>query len=207
MADGMLALHPGRSVSLLPRAGGHAWAGLLTDWQETGDDHVLAHVQTDLAAIDALDHHQVWLSTVGKFDDEDGVTIFAGRALAQDDGSLLVDGVVRLVSERRRRSVRAAGAKVRLPDQDGHPGATLAATDVSRGGLRLAMNGTGWTYDHDVTVTVELPDAATVTATARLLRQEEGDVVLELDDLAELDGAAIDRYALSQVEETGLTTD
>ena len=58
-----------------------------------------------------------------------------------------------------------------------------------------------------MTVTVELPDAATVTATARLLREEGGDVVLELDDLAEIDGAAIDRYALTQVEETGLTTD
>jgi hypothetical protein len=203
MVDGMLALHPGRSVSLLPRAGGHAWAGLLTDWQETGDDHVLAHVQTDLAAIDALDHHQVWLSTVSKVDDEDGVTIFAGRALAQDDGSLLVDGVVRLVSERRRSAVRAVGAKVRLPDQDGHPGATLAAADVSRGGLRLAMNGTGWTYDTEVTVTVELPGAASVTATARLLREEDGAVVLELDDLAEVDAAAIDRYALTQVEQTG----
>lgn len=207
MVDGMAALHPGRSVSLLPRAGGHAWAGLLTDWQETGEDHVLAHVQTDLAAVDALDHHQVWLSTVGKLDDEDGVTIFAGRALAQEDGSLLVDGVVQLVSERRRRAVRAAGAKVRLPDQDSRPGATLAAADVSRGGLRLAMNGTGWTYGQEVTVTVELPDAATVMATARLLREEGGDVVLELDDLAEGDAAAIDRYALTQVEETGLTTD
>ena len=191
MVDGMLALHPGRSVSLLPRAGGHAWAGLLTDWRETGDDHVLAHVQTDLAAIEALDHHQVWLSTVTKVDDEDGVTIFVGRALAQEDGSLLVDGVVRLVSERRRRAVRAAGAKVRLPDQDGHPGAAVAATDVSRGGLRLAMNGTGWTYDEKV------------TATARLLREEDGDVVLELDGLAEVDAAAIDRYALNQVEQTG----
>jgi len=203
MVDGMPGLRPGRSVSLLPRAGGHAWAGLLTDWQETGDDHVLAHVQTDLAAIDALDHHQVWLSTVTRADDEDGVTIFAGRALAQEDGSLLVDGVVRLVSERRRRAVRAAGAKVRLPDQDGRPGATLVATDVSRGGLRLATNGTGWTYGQEVTVTVELPDSATVTATARLLREEGGDVVLELDDLAEADAAAIDRYALTQVEQAG----
>jgi hypothetical protein len=65
------------------------------------------------------------------------------------------------------------------------------------------MNGSGWTYDDDVTVTVELPDAATVTATARLLREEDGDVVLELDDLAENDAAAIDRYALTQVEQTG----
>ena len=89
-------LTSGRLVSLLPRAGGRAWAAEVAEWDVSEPGHVVARVRADAEAVDALDHHKVWLSTVTRSDDEEGVTIFAGTAEAAQDGVLVLDGVVRL---------------------------------------------------------------------------------------------------------------
>lgn len=197
--NGVPVLASGRMVSLLPRAGGHAWTGTVATWDASRPDHVIARVEAPSDAVDALDHHQVWLSTVTRRDDEAGVTIFAGSALAQQDGSLLLDGVVQLASERRRTAVRARGGLVRLPHGEGSPARTVPATDISRSGVRLAMAGSLWTYGDRTPVTVELPSGEVLEVHAALTRQTPDEVVLELVDLGEPEAAALDRYALSRL--------
>lgn len=189
----------GRQVSLLPRAGGHAWSGTVAAWDASEPGHVVARVQADAEAVDALHHHQVWLSTVTRADDEEGVTIFAGQAMADQDGSLLVDGVVRLASERRRAAVRTRGGLVRLPHGSGRPARTVPATDISRCGVRLAMAGSAWTYGDKAAVTVELPSGEVLDVHAVLVRTTAEEVVLELVDLGDAEAAALDRYALSRL--------
>src|SRR5687767_13784688 len=97
-------LATGRRVSVLPRSGGHAWAGTVQAWDLSGE-RVVARIHTASDAVADLDHHQVWLSTVSRDGDESGITIFAGRASAVDSESLQVEGVVRLADERRRRAL------------------------------------------------------------------------------------------------------
>jgi hypothetical protein len=197
-------LASGRQVSLLPRAGGHAWTGTVASWDAGEPGRVVARVQADLEAVQALDHHQVWLSTVTRADDEEGVTIFAGSALAAQDGSLVVEGVVRLAAERRRAAVRAKGGLVRLAHGDGHPARTVPATDISRAGVRLSMPGSAWTYGDKPTVTVELPSGEVLEVHAVVVRTTADEVVLELVDLGDPEAAALDRYALSRLPTSGL---
>jgi hypothetical protein len=194
-----LVLADGRQVTLLPRAGGHAWSGTVASWDTSEPGRVVARVRADAEAVDALDHHQVWLSTVTRGDQEQGITIFAGTALAAHDGSLVVDGVVRLVSERRRASVRATGGLVRIPHGDDHPARTVPATDISRGGVRLAMAGDTWTYGDKTTVVIELPSGEVLEVHTVLVRTSADDVVLELVDLGDAEAAALDRYAISRL--------
>ena len=104
----------GRRVSLLPRAGGRAWSGTVQTW-EVAADHVVARVDTSPDAVSTLDHHQVWLSTTNHTPDGEGITIFAGRAVAVAPRALELDGVVRLADEPRRQAVRAAGCRATLP--------------------------------------------------------------------------------------------
>lgn len=192
-------LTTGRQVSLLPRAGGHAWRGTVAAWDTSQPGHVVARVSADVEAVDALDHHQVWLSTVTRADDEDGVTIFAGQAAAAHDGSLVLDGVVRLASERRRAAVRARGGLVRLPHGEGRPARTVPAVDISRGGVRLSMPGSAWTYGDKSAVTVELPSGEVLDVQSVLVRTSANEVVLELVDLGDAEAAALERYALSRL--------
>ena len=192
-------LTSGRQVSLLPRAGGHAWSGTVATWDTSEPGHVVARVSADAEAVDALDRHQVWLSTVTRAEDEEGVTIFVGQALASPDGSLVLDGVARLVGERRRASVRARGGLVRLPHGEGRPARTMPAIDISRGGVRLSMPGSAWTYGDKSAVTVELPSGEVLEAQSVLVRTTGDEVVLELVDLGDAEAAALDRYALSRL--------
>ena len=196
-------LASGRQVSLLPRAGGHAWAAEVAEWDVSQPDHVVARVRADAEAVDALDRHNVWLSTVTRADGEEGVTIFAGTAAAAPGGVLVVDGVVRLASERRRAAVRATGGLVRLPHGDGRPARTVPATDISRGGVRLSMPGSAWTYGDKTTVTVELPSGDVLEVHTVLVRTTTAEVVLELVDLGDAEAAALDRYALSRLPTSG----
>src|ERR1700710_239650 len=103
-------LSSGRQVTLLPRNGGQTWTGVVRRWDATPAPHVVANIETTHPAVTALDHHQVWLSTMNAADDEYGITIFAGRALGIGDELLEVDGVVRLATEPRRRAIRGDGA-------------------------------------------------------------------------------------------------
>lgn len=197
-------LTSGRQVSLLPRAGGHAWAAEVAEWDVSEPGHVVARVRADAEAVEALDHHKVWLSTVTRSDDEEGVTIFAGTAEAAQDGLLVLDGVVRLASERRRAAVRASGGLVRIAHADDHPARTVPATDISRAGVRLAMPGSAWTYGDKATVIVELPSGDVLEVHTVLVRTSADEVVLELVDLGDAEAAALDRYALSRLPAAGV---
>jgi hypothetical protein len=195
------ALTSGRRVTLLPRNGGHSWAGTVRSW-DAADDHVVAQIYAEADAIASLDHHQVWLSTVSRIGDEYGVTIFAGRAYAVDNESLKLEGVVRLADERRRRAVRVSGSSVTLPPAGG-PGIRVATLDISRGAVRLPIGDGGWTYDDPLDLVVHLGDDQTINVLGRLLRIDEaaGSVVLGFDYLPDHDVEALDRFALRRLSE------
>jgi hypothetical protein len=189
----------GRPVSLLPRAGGRAWTGTVQTW-EVAADHVVARVDISADAVSRLDHHQVWLSTTSHTVGGEGITIFAGRAVAVAPRALELDGVVRLADEPRRRAVRAAGCRVTLPPDVTGVQHTVAAVDLSRGGVRVAVDATGWTYDDPLDLVLHLPGESSVIVVGRLLRLDPaGSAVLALDDLADEVAAAIDRFALTQL--------
>jgi hypothetical protein len=190
---------PGRPVSLLPRAGGRAWTGTVQTW-EVASGHVVARVVTSADAVSTLDHHQVWLSTTSRTGDGEGITIFAGRAVAVASGALELDGVVRLADEPRRRAVRAAGCRVTLPPDLTGVQHTVAAVDISRGGVRVPVNSTRWPYDDPLDLVLHLPGEPSVNVVGRLLRLDPaGSAVLGLDALADDVAAAIDRFALTQL--------
>ena len=192
-------LSGGRRVSLLPRSGGHSWAGTVRSWQHEGD-HVVARIETAPEAVRDLDHHQVWLSTVSRNGDEHGITIFAGKAHAVEPAALELDGVVRLADEHRRRAVRAGGCEVTLPIGDDGRQQTVAATDVSRGGLRLPPQPGGWTFGDPLDLVLHLGGGPSVAVVGRLLRTEpDGSVVLALEELTAGAAAAIDRHALDRL--------
>lgn len=195
------ALARGRRVSLLPRSGGHSWAGTVRTW-DASDDHVVAHILAEAEAVSSLDHHQIWLSTVSRIGDERGVTIFAGRADAVDGESLKVDGVVRLADERRRLAVRAPGSTVTLPPVGGQQ-RRVATLDISRAAVRLPIGEEGWTYEDPLDLVVHLGDTTSINVVGRLLRVDRAtrSVVLGFDDLPDLHAEAIDRFALSRLSE------
>jgi hypothetical protein len=195
------ALTRGRRVTLLPRSGGHSWAGTVQSW-DTADDHVVAQIYAEADAVATLDHHQVWLSTVSRIGDEYGVTIFAGRAYAVDNESLKLEGVVRLADERRRRAVRVTGSAVTFPPAGG-PAIRVETLDISRGAVRLPIGEGGWTYDDPLDLVVHLGDEQTINVLGRLLRVDEaaGSVVLGFDYLSDPDVEALDRFALGQLSE------
>jgi hypothetical protein len=195
------ALSSGRRVTLLPRSGGHSWAGTVRSW-DAADDHVVAQIYAEADAVATLDHHQVWLSTVSRIGDEYGVTIFAGRAYAVDNESLKLEGVVRLADERRRRAVRVTGSAVTLPPAGG-PAIRVETLDISRGAVRLPIGEGGWTYDDPLDLVVHLGDEQTINVLGRLLRVDEaaGSVVLGFDYLSDPDVEALDRFALGQLSE------
>jgi hypothetical protein len=189
----------GRPVSLLPRAGGPAWPGTVQTW-EVAADHVIARVDASADAVRTLDHHQVWLSTTNHTPGDDGITIFAGRAVAVAAGALELDGVVRLAAEPRRQAVRAAGCRVTLPPDLTGVQRTVAVVDLSRGGVRVPVDPTGWTYDDPLDLVLHLPGEPSLNVVGRLLRLDPaGSAVLALDDLPDGVAAAIDRFALTQL--------
>jgi hypothetical protein len=190
----------GRRVSLLPRSGGRAWTGTVHSWH-SADDHVVARIDTSTDAVSTLDRHQVWLSTINRRGDGQGITIFAGRAVAVAPGALELDGVVRLADEPRRQAVRAPGCRVTLPPDPTGVQRTVTAVDVSRGGVRVPVDPAGWTYEDPLDLVLQLPGAQSVLVVGRLLRLDPstGSAVLSLDDLADEVAAAIDRYALNQL--------
>lgn len=195
------ALTSGRRVTLLPRSGGHSWAGTVRSW-EAADDHIVAQIYAEADAVSSLDHHQVWLSTVSRMGDEYGVTIFAGRAYAVDSESLKLEGVVRLADERRRRAVRVTGSMVTLPPAGG-PSVRVATLDISRGAVRLPIGEGGWTYDDPLDLVVHLGDEQSINVLGRLLRIDAAtqSVVLGFDYLPDYDAEALDRFALTQLSE------
>lgn len=195
------ALTSGRRVTLLPRSGGHSWAGTVRSWN-SADDHIVAQIYAAADAIDSLDHHQVWLSTVSRVGDEYGVTIFAGRAYAIDSESLKLEGVVRLADERRRRTVRVTGGSVTLPPA-GRPAVTVATLDISRGAVRLPIGAEGWNYDDPLDLVVHLGDTQSINVLGRLLRIDAvaQSVVLGFDYLPDYEAEALDRFALTQLSE------
>ena len=201
------ALTSGRRVTLLPRSGGHSWAGTVRSW-DAADDHVVARIYAEADAIASLDRHQVWLSTVSRIGDEYGVTIFAGRAYAVDNESLKLEGVVHLAGERRRRAVRVTGSSVTLPPAGG-PAIRVATLDISRGAVRLPIGEGGWTYDDPLDLVVHLGDDQTINVLGRLLRIDEsaGSVVLGFDYLPDRDAEKLDRFALGQLSEVSSAAD
>jgi hypothetical protein len=201
------ALTSGRRVTLLPRSGGHSWAGTVRSW-DAANDHVVAQIYAEADAIASLDRHQVWLSTVSRIGDEYGVTIFAGRAFAVDNESLKLEGVVRLADERRRRAVRVTGSSVTLPPAGG-PAIRVATLDISRGAVRLPIGEGGWTYDDPLDLVVHLGDDQTINVLGRLLRIDEsaGSVVLGFDYLPDRDAEILDRFALGQLSDVSSAAD
>ena len=201
------ALTSGRRVTLLPRSGGHSWAGTVRSW-DAANDRVVAQIYAEADAIASLDRHQVWLSTVSRIGDEYGVTIFAGRAFAVDNESLKLEGVVRLADERRRRAVRVTGSSVTLPPAGG-PAIRVATLDISRGAVRLPIGEGGWTYDDPLDLVVHLGDDQTINVLGRLLRIDEsaGSVVLGFDYLPDRDAEKLDRFALGQLSEVSSAAD
>lgn len=195
------ALTSGRRVTLLPRSGGHSWAGTVRSWN-SADDHIVAQIYAAADAVASLDHHQVWLSTVSRVGDEYGVTIFAGRAYAVDHESLKLEGVVRLADERRRRAVRVMGSSVTLPPAGG-PAVTVATLDISRGAVRLPIGADGWNYDDPLDLVVHLGDTESINVLGRLLRIDPvaQSVVLGFDYLPDDEAEALDRFALTQLSE------
>lgn len=192
----------GRLVNLLPRSGGQARAGTVQDWL-SDNGRVIAHIGLDAESVAALDHHQVWLSTVRRSDSEHGITIFAGRAIATGPKSLEVEGVVRLAEEPRRTAVRAPGCMVTLPPLGGRD-VTVTAEDISRGGVRLPLDETGWPYDDPVDLVIHLDRDRGINVVARLVHVDERarTVSLRFDAPDPLDAAALDRYALSRLPQT-----
>jgi hypothetical protein len=190
----------GRRVSLLPRAGGRAWPGTVHSW-EIDVDPVVARIDAAADAVAALDHHQVWLSTISRIGDREGITIFAGRAVAVAPGALRLDGVVRLADESRRQAVRGSGCRVTLPPDATGAQRTVAVVDLSRGGVRVPVDPAGWTFEDPLDLVLHLEDAAPVNVVGRLLRLDppSGTAVLSLDDLPGDVAAAIDRFALTQL--------
>jgi PilZ domain len=195
------ALTTGRRVTLLPRNGGHSWAGTVRSWK-AADDQVVAQIFTEADAVSSLDHHQVWLSTVSRLGDEYGVTIFAARAHAVDRESLKLEGVVWLVDERRRRAVRVIGSEVTLPPSGGTR-VRVATLDISRSAVRLPIGEGGWNYDDPLDLVVHLGDTKSINVVARMLRVDEAtkSVVLGFDYVPDADAEAIDRFALTQLSE------
>ena len=195
----MPLLAGGRRVSLLPRSGGHAFPATVRDWQAV-EDHVVAHVDAEPEAVTMLDHHRVWLSTVSRSGDELGITIFAGKAHAVSSDLLELVGVVRLADERRRTAVRAGSCSVAVHAADGNEH-RVAAIDVSRGGVRLPVDGRGWSFPDPVRLSLDLDATTTVHTTGALLRVdlEAGAVILRLGELSDTDAAAIDRFALGRL--------
>jgi hypothetical protein len=193
------ALTTGRRVTLLPRNGGHSWAGTVRSWK-AADDQVVAQIFAEADAVSSLDHHQVWLSTVSRLGDEYGVTIFAARAHAVDRESLQLEGVVWLVDERRRRAVRIIGCEVTLPPSGGTR-VRVPALDISRGAVRLPIGKGGWIHDDPVDLVVHLGDTKSINVVARMLRVDEAttSVVLGFDYVPVADAEAIDRFALTQL--------
>jgi hypothetical protein len=196
-----VALTSGRRVTLLPRSGGHSWAGTVRSWSAAADQ-VVAQIFAEAEAVSSLDHHQVWLSTVSRLGDEYGVTIFAGRAYAVDRESLKLEGMVRLADERRRRAVRVTGSEVTLPPSGGTR-VRVATLDISRGAVRLPIGEGGWIYDDPLDLVVHLGDTRSINVVARTLRVDEDTktVVLGFDYLPDDVAAALDRFALTQLSE------
>jgi hypothetical protein len=194
-------LSSGRQVTLLPRNGGQTWTGVVRRWDTTPAPHVVANIETTHPAVNALDHHQVWLSTMNAADDEFGITIFAGRAVGIGDELLEVDGVVRLATEPRRRAIRGDGASVSFPGTATAPG-PWPVVDLSHGGLRVPVGVVGWAQGAEVDMVLHLDEEQDVKAVGRLLRVEANDreAVLELIGLSEPDMAAIDRHVLARLD-------
>lgn len=196
---GSPALLAGRRVSLLPRSGGQSRIGTVQEW-ETVDGRLTVRVAADASCVAALDRHRVWLSPLSRVDQEAGITIFAGRAVAEGEEALVLEDLVRLVEDPRRAAVRAAGCLVSLPAAGG-PKRTVGTLDLSRGGVRLPVGLGGWTYDDPLELTIHL-DTSTIIAVGRILRVEleARAVVLLFDKLEDEDAEAIDRYAIAKLE-------
>jgi hypothetical protein len=206
LSDATAVLQRGRSVTILPRNGGHSWAGTVLGWKAESD-HVVAEIECTAAAVSSLDHHQVWLSTVSRNGDEYGVTIFAGRASANGPESLALDGVVRLADERRRHEVRGDGSTVSLPAQPSGDAAAVtsapvvAALDLSRGAVRLPVGDRDWLQDEPLEMVVHLGDSKSINVVGRVLRidEETNSVVLRFEELAQHDAEALERYVLEHL--------
>jgi hypothetical protein len=196
-----VALTSGRRVTLLPRDGGHSWAGTVRSWNVDADQ-VIAQIFAEADAVISLDHHEVWLSTVSRLGEECGVTIFSGRAYAVDSESLKLEGVVRIADERRRRAVRVSGCEVTLPSSGGTR-VRVPALDISRSAVRLPIGEGGWIYDDPLDLVVHLGDTRAVNVVGRTLRVDEHtrSVVLGFDYLPDDEAEALDRFALTQLSE------
>ena len=189
-------------MSLLPRTGGSSWPARVRTWRASGAAVTVA-LDVPAPAVDALDHHQVWLSTVDHEGDGSGVTIFVGRARATEAGGLVVDGVVRLADEPRRSAARVANGTVTLLPPGG-PERTVRCLDVSRGGVRLPLGQDGWHHEDPIDLVVHLDSGRAVNVVGRLHRldAERRIVALRFDPLPEPEGGELDRYALSRLRRT-----
>jgi hypothetical protein len=197
-----MALKPGRTVSLLGLHRGHAHAGTLRSW-DVGDAGlvVTADVGVDRQAVDDLADGRVWLSTDSPGEDEQGIMIFAAAAQAVASDVLRLTGVANMVSEPRRRAVRAEEPApvtiTRGPEQR-----ELTALDLSRSGVRVALSARSSLAEGEhVQVKVELADGMTVDCAGTVIRVDDNadQAVVQFTGLRSDVGDVIDRYVLLRI--------
>ena len=134
-------LTSGRQVSLLPRAGGHAWAAEVDGMGRQRARSCRRPGPGRRGGRRRPRPPQGLAEHRDGSDDEEGVTIFAGTAAAAQDGVLVLAAWSGWpASDDVPRSEPLAGWCA-SPHADDHPARTVPATDISRAGVRLAMPG------------------------------------------------------------------
>ena len=195
MTDAMPA--PGSPVTLLSQSNGVWHEAVVRSW-DSGDAGLVVstRVELDPEAVHDLADQRVWVS-VGSPDR--GTTVFGGIAHPAGERSLDITGVVPLVREQRRAAVRsAAKASVTVSAQQRAP-IRLAALDLSRGGVRVALRDRReLALGEGVVVDVHLDDGRTVQATGHVTRVDlrSGHAVVRFDRMDPHHGDRIDRYVL-----------
>lgn len=190
----------GTVVMLLDQhEGGPVSAKVLT-WS-AADGGMVMSTRLTLGASDVhrLAGRRVWVSVT---DDGPGYSVFGGIARVAGDDALDVTGIAPLVQEARRTMPRAEHRGPVTVTAAGVGPRALRTIDLSRGGVRVSMEGrSALTAGEHVVVEMALEGGSPVQAEGEVSRVDlgTGEAVVRFQNLDAAAGTRLDRFLLHRL--------
>lgn len=194
------AVAAGTLVMLLDQHEGGPVSARVESWSAADGGMVIStRLVLDASDAERLADRRVWVSVTS---DGPGYSVFGGIARSAGRNTLDVTGIAPLVQEARRGTPRAEHRATVSVTVRGMQPSDLRAVDLSRGGVRVSMEGrAGLTAGAHVLVEMSLEGGSPVHAEGEVSRVDTltGQAVVRFQNLDAAASTRLDRFLLRRM--------